>query len=106
MIQGLMNQDIYLYQRTAHDRYGKPTTGTGTLYKCRFEKTNKTITTATNEREPIDGIVFVGPQCPVRPGDRVQYGDEHYRVLRCSDIVVGNGSVHHKEFMVQLWVLA
>lgn len=106
MIQGLMNQSLRIYARTGVDRYGNHEGSTGVTVRCRFELTSKTITTKDNEREPVDGIVFVGPSVTVNVGDRVRYNSRDYRVLRMSEVVGGTGKTHHKELMVQLWKLA
>lgn len=105
MIQGLMNQSLRVYGRTGFDRYGVQEGNSGVTVRCRFQLTSKTITTKENEREPVDGIVFVGPDVVVDVGDRVRYDSRDYRVLRVAVQVGGTGRTHHKELMVQLWKL-
>lgn len=103
-INHLLNQTGHLETETGvTDRHGKPTFAAGANINIRFEQTSKIIATATKEREPIDGIVFVKPNQTVDIGDKLTYNEVEYRVMRVSPIVVGNGTVHHKELLVQRW---
>lgn len=102
-IASFFNQDIVIYTKGALDGHGKPTFGGAVSYKARFEQENTTITTVQNEREPIDGKVFVSADCVVGIGDKLTYDDTDYRVMRRSKIVVGSGTLHHQELLVQLW---
>lgn len=102
-IANLLNQDIVIYTKGALDGYGKPTFGSGASYKARFEQQNTTIATVQNDREPIDGKVFVMPECVVGIGDKLTYDGEDYRVMRRSKNVVGSGVLSHQELLVQLW---
>lgn len=106
-INHLLNQTITIANPSGtRDLHGKPSLGAPTSVSARFERTTKTIVTAEREREPIHGIVFVPPGTSVSIGAKVTYDGEDYRVMTRSDIVVGSGSVHHYELMVQLWSYA
>lgn len=103
-INHLLNQSITIENPTgSRDLHGKRAFGASSSVSARFERTNKTIVTAEREREPIHGIVFVAPGTTVAIGSKVTYDGEDYRVMTRSDIVVGSGSTHHLELMVQLW---
>lgn len=106
-ISHLLNQSISVRNPSGtRDLHGKRALGTATTVRARFERTNKTIVTAEREREPIDGIVFVGPSATVEIGAKVTYDGTDYRVMTRSDVVVGSGGLHHYELMVQLWSYA
>lgn len=102
-LDSFLNQDIIIYTKGALDGHGRPTFGPAVDYKARFEQENTTITTVQNEREPIDGKVFVSTSCTVGIGDKLTYDETDYRVMRRSKIVVGSGALHHQELLVQLW---
>lgn len=100
----LLNQTISVQEPTgARDMHGKKALSSATEYRARFERTYKTIITAEREREPIHGIVFVDDDTDIDVGSKVTYDSNAYRVMERSDLVLGNGKVHHRELMVQLW---
>ncbi len=100
----LLNQSAQLENKSEEtDRHGKPTFSGGREVRIRFEQTSKIIATADKEREPIDGRVFMLPSETVSKGDRLTYAGNAYRVMLCSPVVLGNGSVHHFELLVQHW---
>ena len=98
---GLLNQSGTIAAKGAINKYGKFTYGSDTTVSMRFQKTKKIITTVDKDKEPIDGIVFVGPNVSVDTGDKVVYDGLTYKVMVVSPIVLGNGQTHHKELMVQ-----
>lgn len=103
-ITNLLNQTIQIEPRLADtDLHGRPSFGAPQSTKGRFQQTNRTITTAEREREPIDGLIWTMPSNPIEVGDRVTYNSIVYRAMRSSPIVLGNGKIHHYEAMVQLW---
>lgn len=103
-LRSLLNQTITVKNpSTARDAQGNLALGTAFTVKARFERTNTTIVTAQNERTPIHGIVFVGIDDTVADGAQITYSGELYRVMTRDDIVLGSGSLHHRELKVQLW---
>ena len=44
---------------------GRPSFGAPQSTKGRFQQTNRTITTAEREREPIDGLIWTMPSNPI-----------------------------------------
>lgn len=102
---GLLNQTVTITAGSARDKFGKLTFGSGTDYKARFEKTSKNIFNKQNELEPIDGVVFVKPDTTVSIGDRLVHNSLTYKVMKIDEVVVGTGTLHHKELMVQEWSL-
>lgn len=102
---GLLNQAGSLYTKSTRNKYGKTGFGSAVAIKMRFQKTSTTILNNEREPEPIDGIVFVGPDVTIDVGDKLTYNSVTYRVMTVEPIVVGNGSVHHKELKVQEWNL-
>lgn len=100
----LLNQSVSIKNGTGQfDLHGKPTLGSTASTPGRFEKTYKTIVTENQEREPIHGIVFVGPTVSVNIGAEVTYGSDKYRVMQLEEVVGRGGAIHHKELLVQLW---
>ncbi len=97
----LLNQTGTIANQGSVDRHGKLAYGSATSVSMRFEKTKKFITTPENDKEPIDGIVFVGPSVSVDTGDKLVFGGINYKVMAVSPIVLGNGQTHHQELMVQ-----
>lgn len=85
------------------NRQGDRTLGTAIQMKVRVERTNKTIVTAEREREPIDAIIFAGPDESISIGGRFTYEGTQFRVMRLSDVVGANGRRHHWEVEAQLW---
>lgn len=97
----LLNQTGTISNKSTVDRHGKYSQGSGTSVAMRFEKTKKVIVTPQNDKEPIDGIVFVGPSVSVDTGDKLVFDGITYKVMQVSPIILGNGITHHKELMVQ-----
>jgi hypothetical protein len=87
----------------SRDLHAKTALGAATEHRARFERTYKTIVTAEREREPIHGIIFTKSDATIEIGAQVTYSGEVYRVMQRDDVVGKNGSVHHYEFLVQLW---
>jgi len=87
----------------SRDKQGRDGLGSSTTLAARVQRTNKVITTAERDREPIDAIIFVGPETPVRKSARITYDSEQYRVIKSEDVPGRNGSIHHIEIMAQLW---
>lgn len=103
-IAHLLKQQISIKNpATANDGFGKPTFGSAAGMKARFERVNKTVVTVDHEREPIDGIVYVGPSGAIIVGAQVTYESELYRVIKIADVPDRRGRLHHRELMVQLW---
>lgn len=105
-ISALLNQSGTISNQGAQTKYAKTSFGAATTVAMRFEKTKRTISTATRDKEPIDGTVFVGPSVSVDAGDKLVFGGISYRVMVVSPIILGNGQTHHLELMVQEAVLA
>lgn len=101
---GLLNQTVAINNLGGtRDLHGKVALNTSFSSRARLERTYKTIVTADNEKTPIHAVVFVPPTVMVGVGDKVTYGDEVYRVMTKSDMVGRNGSIYHKELLLQLW---
>ena len=96
-----MNMPITIYNSAGTDRTGKQTFGSGTATKCRFRQTNGTITTATNEIEPVDGVVITKATETINIGDKIAYNSLNYKVLTKLVSIGANGNPHHFELKVQ-----
>lgn len=99
----LLNQTVTISRRTGSDVHTKETYSAGVDARARFERKASVIVTQEREREPIDGIVFIKPNVDVEVGDRLAYNSTNYKVMAVEDVVLGNGTVHHKELKVQVW---
>jgi len=97
----LLNQTGTIANRSTTDRHGKYSYGSATSVRMRFQKTSKVINTVNNDKEPIDGIVFLPPTTTVDKGDKLVFGGVNYKVMTVSPIILGNGQTHHIEVMVQ-----
>ena len=87
--------------RTGQNNFGSPTTAT-----VRFERTYKTIKTEEREREPIHALMGCDPAITISKGARVTYGTDVYRAMQIAEAIGGDGTVHHREVMLQLWSYA
>lgn len=99
----LLNQDITVYSKTARDRYGKETFGSGTSVKARFQHVRKSKVLATNEVLTIDAIVFLEGDVSIEMNDKISYGGINYKVVGRNSSVDGQGNVHHYELELQKW---
>lgn len=72
-------------------------------YPARFQQTTKTMINLKGEREPIDGIVFVGPDAAVQIGAKLTYSSAVYRVMKREVVIGRRGETHHYELQVQTW---
>lgn len=103
-VESLMRQTITISRNTGRDKHAKPTSENPTDYKCRFEQVSMSITSATNERTPITGRVFLQANCPADINDKALFNGRTYRVMRIAPIVDGSGATRHKEAMLADWV--
>lgn len=92
-----------VYRAGTVDKFNKKTWGTGTDILGRFRRTDDTITTKTNEIEPINGVVIVKADVDVERGDKITYNGSDYRVMTKLSSVDGKGQLHHIELKVQEW---
>lgn len=104
---GLLNQTAqYEDPNGTQNRQGDSALGSATQMRVRVERTNKTIVTAEREREPIDAIIYAGPNESISIGGRFTYQGQQFRVMRLSDVVGFNGRRDHWEVEAQLWSFA
>ena len=97
----LLNQSVDIQAKASANEVGDITFGTAVTYPARFEEADGVIMTAQKEREPIDGRVFVDSDCVVAIGDKLVYGGTDYKIMRVDKLVLGSGSIHHYELVVQ-----
>ena len=103
-VESLSHQSITIENPSGTlNRYGKSGFSASTTALVRFERTYKTIKTDTKEREPIHALVGLEPDISISKGARVVYGSDSYRVMEIAEAVDGDGAVHHREAMLQLW---
>lgn len=102
-LSSLLNQTVTIYLAGNRDKQGRPAYSAGTSARARFERRKTTISTPENEKEPIDGVVFLAPGTTVAVGSKLVYDGANYRVITKSDEVDGRGVTRHLELMVQEW---
>ena len=88
---------------STRDKHGNPSLSSGVAYRCRFQKTNKTIVTPEKETEPIHAIIFFEPTVDVGVGSQIQFGSDKYRVMSAEPMIGAGGKTSHIEVMAQLW---
>ncbi len=101
----LLKQTCTISAQGAQDGHGKRSYGTGVEVACRFQKTSTTLTTSTDDRTPIDGLVWVAAGTTVNRDDKLVFAGDTYRVMRAEPMVDGAGVTRHTEIMVQEWSL-
>lgn len=103
-LSGLLNQSItYTNPSTTEDEHGNANMGSPVTVDARFERVNKTVVDAQGDRVAVQGRVFTGPGDAIERGAKIVYDGQDYRVMTREDVVVGTGSLHHRELMVQEW---
>lgn len=103
-VSTLSNQTIVIENPSGtRNKHGQAAFSAGVTSKCRFERTYKTVITAEREREPIHAIAGLPAATVVAIGARVTYGSNKYKVISVAEAPGANGSIHHREIMLQLW---
>lgn len=102
-VNHLLKQTCTVSTAGAQDRFGKSTYGSPTTYACRFQKTKRTITTPQQEREPIDGLVWLKADATAAVHDKLIFGGADFRIMRVEPMVDGKGITRHLELLVQDW---
>lgn len=100
---GLLNQSASFEAQTGKDKNGVASYAAPVSTHVRFEPVSKSVMTATNERVPIDGVVFCAADLSVTVGDRMICQSQKYKVVKRAAVPGANGRTHHIELMVQLW---
>ena len=102
-LQGLLNQTITIYNETSFNAEGREVVGAGTDYQVRFQPSTKQKLMVNGNIVTIDAIVYIKPDATVEVGDRVDYGDDKYKVFNKYEAVDGNGKTNHYKLELVLW---
>lgn len=106
-LKRLLKQSITINNPAgALGKHGEVVLGASATVPCRFEKTSRTILNPQGEREPIDGVAYVGATAVLQLGAKVIYSTETYRLMRIEEIPGRRGIIHHYELLLQLWSFA
>jgi hypothetical protein len=106
-INNFFNQTITVENPAeTRNRQGRFDFDTPITLKARVERTNRTVTSAEHDRVPIDAVIYSGPAFEVKNGAKITYGSDTFLVVTKSDVVKGNGRLHHYEIMARLWSFA
>jgi len=102
-LNGLLNQEITIYGKTGHNRYGREVVGVGSTTNSRFQATTKRILTSTGEMMTIDAICYAPADTVVEPDDRVDYDGQKYKVFGRYKTIDGTGNIHHIRLELIKW---
>lgn len=106
-VSTLSNQTVTIENPTGRrDKHGQEAFGVAASASVRFERTYKVIKTETSERDPIHAIMGIPAGVTIQKGSRVTYGGDQYKVIQLTEAIGADGSVHHREAMLQLWSYA
>lgn len=100
---GLLNQDLTIYNRSGRGGDGRPSFGSGTSIKARLQPKTKRKLMANGDVLTIDAIAFVKADQTINTDDKVTAGGVTYRVVDVYPVPGGNGATHHKEVNLAKW---
>jgi hypothetical protein len=99
--------ELYLHQtaeiapKTGRDVYGKPTTGTTTTVKCRFQEGSKVTKNQKGDEIGVDGEIWVKPTVEINLDDNITVDGTKYRVVKLAKKIGMDGKPDHiKGFVV------
>jgi len=78
--------------------------GDGTDYNARFKKISKTKLLPNGQVLMITGLMHAKADLDININDRVDFGDDYYKVWGKTEPVGGQGNVHHLRLELIKWV--
>lgn len=99
----LLNQSVTIYRKSGYGNDGRPTTSTPATASARVQKTTKQRLLPNNSLVTIVAIAYVLPNTVVEVEDRVDYGNDKYKVFSKNVAVDGDGDTHHIKLELQKW---
>jgi len=103
-IQDFYNQSVTLYP-TTRNKYGKPSKGTGSSIKVRFQEQSNfadSFANANAKETVFDAVMWCKPTTTIETDYVVLYESKEYRVIRV-DVKRGRAGVkHHKKAFLQI----
>jgi hypothetical protein len=103
-LNSMLRQSITIENPTGKTgKHGDRSFSPAVTVRSRFQQVTKTMVNLKGEREPIDGIVFVGPDATANIGAKVTYLGNQYRIMKREVVPGRNGKTHHLELQVQTW---
>lgn len=103
-IKGFFNQEVTLYPKSSRNRYGRVVIGDGTDYNARFQKVSKTKLLPNGQVVLVTGVMYAKEDLDIDLNDRVDYGDDYYKVWGRTESIDGQGNIHHLKLELIKWV--
>ncbi|MBU1110785.1 hypothetical protein KKB83_04155 [Patescibacteria group bacterium] len=101
---GFFNQTITVATKTANNRYGRATFGTGTDQNARFQKKNKEKLLPNGQLVTIEAIVYCKGSLSININDKITYGSDNYKVYSKSEAIDGEGNINHLKLELIKWL--
>lgn len=102
-IEGLLNQTITIYSKSAFSADGRASFTTETEVDARFQATTKQRVLPNNALITILAIAYVPSDTVVNIDDKVSYGGVNYKVFGKYAAIDGDGCTNHIKLELIKW---
>lgn len=103
-VESFFNQTITVAEKTAKDRYGRATFGTGVDNNARIQRVNKTKLLPNGSVLTILATVHCRGDLAINIGDKITYEAIDYKVYSKSEAIDGEGGVNHLKLELIQWL--
>ncbi len=102
-ITNLLAQTATIYPKSGYNKFGRDTSGAGTLVRCRFQNVTKTKLQPDQSVIVLVGTFYFDGSVTINTEDRILYNSLSYKVFTVNDSVDGRGRTRLIRVDVQKW---
>lgn len=99
-ITSYLNQTATLKPRSGVDRYGKPTIGTTSTFRCRAQGSKTRVFNDQGVETQADLEMWVEPSLGVSEGDKIEFESKNYSVAKLDTKRKLTGVANHKKLLL------
>ncbi len=102
-VGNLLNQTITIYGKSTYDGYGRPTLGSGTDVRARFQPKQSRKLLPNGDVMTIDALAYVPADTTIATDDKITYDSQTYKVIDLYETPDGKGNVAFIRVQLAKW---